>query len=741
MNKIHDYLCQSHQWYDAWHKDYRSSAVAWIAFAFVAVAYAQVTVSVIQDRTALLNSDQMVAQVGAALGNRGGGVGPEGRLLQTGNAALIKVNEHALSAPGKAGERLAELRVSLEERFATLNELALTNPQEVRRFVLDEKSFGTIPESARDLVEKPFTKKGVFHIALVTEELLEDGEVSHEEYLLEVAPGEMYRLALTPEEAYALPAEETIEVTGAELDDMVVVPSATVAMEVADGEPQVLGATSVKNVAVIAFNFRDNPSQTYTIDELHKRYFTNSNSLAAHMRENSNGQWDVTGEVFGWYTLNQDAAAGCNYSAWVAEADKLVAAAGKSLAGFTHRQYAMPLTGTGCGWGGLAYMPGTVSWVSSGSAGGGISVHELGHNYGFHHAATPTSEYGDGSDPMGGAKSVHYSNYNKGRFWLTSDKYTTVNSAGTYTLKELKSADGVVGIRVPRKDGTTNHFMLEYRSNGGFDNAMSTTYLNKLLIRVVPSTFTTAKTSLVSILGAGQSYSSTVDGITFTLVNATSTEASVKIDLVAAPCTPANPTVTATPSGQWGAPGQALTYTVSVKNNDSATCSSSNFTVTPTLPSGFVQSPATASLALLPGEQKSTTVSVTSPTTATPATYVVQQVAKNAASVHSGTASVNYNIAAADTTLPTVTISKPANGSSLSGSKLAISASASDSSGISSIQLQINGQTVKTCTGVTTCAYSWNTRRVAAGTHTIKAIAIDNSAQKNQSEISISVTK
>ena len=180
---------------------------------------------------------------------------------------------------------------------------------------------------------------------------------------------------------------------------------------------------------------------------------------------------------------------------------------------------------------------------------------------------------------MGGAKLINYSNYNKGRFWLTSDKFTTVTTAGTYTLKELKSVDGVVGIRVPRKDGTTNHFMLEYRSNGGFDNAMSTTYLNKLLIRVVPSTFVTAKTSLVSILGAGQSYSSTVDGITFTVVSATSTEAAVKIDMEAAPCTPANPTVTATPSGQWGAAGQTLSYTVSVKNNDSATCSSSNFAV------------------------------------------------------------------------------------------------------------------------------------------------------------------
>jgi uncharacterized repeat protein (TIGR01451 family) len=741
MNKIHDYLCRSHQWYDAWHKDYRSSAVAWLAFAFVAVAYAQVTVSVIQNNRALLQSDQIVASVGAAFENRGGAADPEGRLLQNGNAALTKVNAHALSAPGKAGERLAELRVALEERFATLNEIALTNPQEVRRFVLDEKSFGTIPESARDLVEKPFAKKGVFHIALVTEELLADGEVSHEEYLLEVTPGEVYRLALTPEEAYALPAEETIEVTGAELDDMVVVPSATVAMEAVDGEPQVLGASSVKNIAVIAFNFRDDLTQNFSVDELTKRYFTNTNSLAAHMRENSAGQWDITGTVFGWYTLNLDAAAGCNYSAWVVEADKAVAAAGMSLTGYTHKQYIFPSGKTGCGWGGLAYMPGTVSWVVGSGAGAGISVHELGHNYGFHHAATPTSEYGDGSDPMGGAKSVHYSNYNKGRFWLTSDKYTTVNSAGTYTLKELKSADGVVGIRVPRKDGTTNHFMLEYRGNGGFDNAISTTYLNKLLIRVVPSTFTVAKTSLVSILGAGQSYDSTVDGITFTVVNATSTEAMVKIDMVAAPCTAANPTVTATPSGQWGAPGQALTYTVSVKNNDSATCSSSNFTVSPTLPSGFVQNPATVSLSLLPGEQKSATVSVTSPLTAVPATYVIQQVAQNTASVHTGTASVNYNIAAADATLPTVTISTPTNGARITGSKTSVSATASDSSGISSLQLQINGQTVKTCTGVTVCTYSWNVRRIAAGTHTIKAIAIDNSVQKNRSETSVSVTK
>jgi hypothetical protein len=103
--------------------------------------------------------------------------------------------------------------------------------------------------------------------------------------------------------------------------------------------------------------------------------------------------------------------------------------------------------------------------------------------------------------------------------------------------------------------------------------------------------------------------------------------------------------------------------------------------------------------------------------------------------------SVVYNVAASDdTTPPIVTISKPVNGTVLprKGS-VKINASASDASGISSIQIVVDTRIEKTCLGVTTCVYNLSVAKVIAGVHTIKAIAVDKA--NNIAETSITVTK
>ena len=57
-------------------------------------------------------------------------------------------------------------------------------------------------------------------------------------------------------------------------------------------------------------------------------------------------------------------------------------------------------------------MPGRQSWVQS-CAATGVYSHEFGHNLSLHHAGTPSAEYGDGSDPMGGAKTVLHNAANR----------------------------------------------------------------------------------------------------------------------------------------------------------------------------------------------------------------------------------------------------------------------------------------------------------------------------------------
>ncbi len=79
-----------------------------------------------------------------------------------------------------------------------------------------------------------------------------------------------------------------------------------------------------------------------------------------------------------------------------------------------------------------------------------------------------------------------------------------------------------------------------------------------------------------------------------------------------------------------------------------------------------------------------------------------------------------------DTTPPDITISSPKDGASLpSKGVVKVQAQASDPSGIQRIRIKIEGITIKNCWDTTTCRYSWNMKKVPAGTYTITVEATD----------------
>ncbi|MCU0963031.1 MAG: Ig-like domain-containing protein, partial [Pirellulaceae bacterium] len=98
------------------------------------------------------------------------------------------------------------------------------------------------------------------------------------------------------------------------------------------------------------------------------------------------------------------------------------------------------------------------------------------------------------------------------------------------------------------------------------------------------------------------------------------------------------------------------------------------------------------------------------------------------------------NAVVADTTPPAVALANPASGSRVSGS-VKVSASASDNSGVSglSLALFINGSRVATATGSSSLSYTWNTRKIAAGTYTLRVDARD--AAGNVASQSVTVTR
>jgi hypothetical protein len=96
------------------------------------------------------------------------------------------------------------------------------------------------------------------------------------------------------------------------------------------------------------------------------------------------------------------------------------------------------------------------------------------------------------------------------------------------------------------------------------------------------------------------------------------------------------------------------------------------------------------------------------------------------------TATITY--AAADTTAPSVSISNPSNGATVSGTTT-ISFSASDANGISSRQIKIDGVLKSTSS-----SYSWDTTAYSNGAHTIVCTATDPSGNTGSDTHTVTVS-
>ena len=76
-------------------------------------------------------------------------------------------------------------------------------------------------------------------------------------------------------------------------------------------------------------------------------------------------------------------------------------------------------------------------------------------------------------------------------------------------------------------------------------------------------------------------------------------------------------------------------------------------------------------------------------------------------------------------TTPTVSITAPAANATVSGNSVQLTASATDSSGIASVQFQINGTNVGSPVTTSPYQYNWNSMTVVNGTYSFTAIAVN----------------
>ena len=325
----------------------------------------------------------------------------------------------------------------------------------------------------------------------------------------------------------------------------------------------------------ILFNFANDASQPWTPAYVQGVVFSNSNSVAAYYQEVSYGQEPLTGDVFGWYTIS-DNNSGCRADEWAAAARAAATGAGVNLSAYDNVVYAFPKA-TSCGWSGMAALRGSTSWIN-GSMTLRTVGHELGHNFGAHHASSyrcteggvpvalsatcTAAEYGDPFSIMGGAASRHQHGLHRTQSgWLADGQ--TVTAGGTYLVSPVELAGSPHLLRIARGDG--KYFYLEYRQPFGFDSfSLSDPAVNGVTIRLAPDFNVLSQSLLIDTipstssfsdapLAIGRTFSDAASGVSISTVAVSSVGARVAISFGAstdtqAPTAPPNLSAQATSS-------------------------------------------------------------------------------------------------------------------------------------------------------------------------------------------------
>ena len=478
--------------------------------------------------------------------------------------------------------------------------------------------------------------------------------------------------------ATQLPSGTRVRVHGQAAQDEVLALDGTQVEALTTVLPATMGE---QRIAVLLVNFADNAVQPITAASANTLVF---DSIDKYYQEASFGQTWFKGQVFGYYTIAMSKSV-CDPYGMASQAEAAAAAAGVDLSAFNRKVFLFPRNA--CAWSGLGNVGGsnTRAWANGSFV--PLTVgHELGHNYGLHHAHaydcdiaplgnTCTSlPYGDAADIMGNNKAGHFNPFEKEMLgWLNdgvSPPIHVATTSGRYAIEPYSSSSvGAKAIKIPRgidAYGRPSWYYLEYRQPIGADATLTLGNLTKgVMVRVgtdgdaesgyqldmTPGTSTNTYTELYDgALAVGRTYTDGAAKVGFTLVSADANGAVVDVSVGSAPaptCTRATPTLALSGPTTAVAAGTTQTYTLGITNNDSSACTATSFNLARSVPTGWTGTLTATTLSLSPGTKGTTTLKVASPTTAVAGSYGVGVGASSSVgSTHTANASAMYAVAA-----------------------------------------------------------------------------------------------
>jgi chitodextrinase len=323
-----------------------------------------------------------------------------------------------------------------------------------------------------------------------------------------------------------------------------------------------------RKLAVILVNFANDRSKPFSRASADAIVFGNPNSVRAYFEEESFGAVRLTGKTFSWVSI-ADSNTACDNRAWERSARAALAARGVDLSTYTNFMLLFPRT-SNCAWRGMGHLPGWATWIN-GAPTLRTAVHELGHNFGVHHATAlrctkngervrlsgncTQAEYGDPFTTMGEALARHGHNLSLIQMgYLPASAARTISTSGTYVLSHASASSGTRILGIPRGDGTWIY--LEYRRPYGtyFDNFRARDpVVTGVTVRLGSTWTAMARTQLLDMrpststfadapLRVGHGFRDRVSGTKIYVVRSGSTTAKITITLpsdTSAPTAPA----------------------------------------------------------------------------------------------------------------------------------------------------------------------------------------------------------
>lgn len=358
-------------------------------------------------------------------------------------------------------------------------------------------------------------------------------------------------------------AEHRVRVQGARRGNDVTVTDAASIQAIAAAAPKQI------KLAVLMVNFTTDTSTPYSAIQLKSNIFTNAVSTANYWRESTGGQVQITGDIFGWYTIPFGTDGCNNIMNWMTQAEAKATAAGVNLDNYTNYELWFPWTDACGGWAGIGTVGGNLTWIENPpyytDKYWAWPAHELGHNLTLLHSRSlacgsvplqadlsqcSSDEYGDPFDVMGQGWADPGDATGLHKAALGVVKPVVASAPGNYTLvpDEQPNAAQTQVLEVPRGDGS--FFVLDYRQpSGTFDDfAASAPIVNGVTVHLLHYDagglwqsdlldMTPDGVFTDSSLRAGRSFTDPLSGMTIAVNSLTSANANVTVNGLAPPQT------------------------------------------------------------------------------------------------------------------------------------------------------------------------------------------------------------